>query len=293
MTKLEVTAKKKDDVADAPNRTCLRACDIVQDSQFDRRDWRDDDHTRMLRTAITNGARLPPVVVWQDPDNAQGTYTLIDGAYRLAALAEAKGRNAMVRVEIFWGTRQAAYLRACEANAQHGKPLTENERMNAAWGLIMQPEPRLTQVAIIEKMGIGRTSVQTMWRLWREATEVGNIPTMTGRWKRDKLALSGRAMEIAEMTDEQREAKLQKMVKGIHKVWGIAAKNDMTLVAEATGLASNDALMGVIIEYNLPCGDDEEDIDDFGARARRFRAMRSSGTQRTLEGLSCDPHPDF
>src|SRR4051794_5816808 len=74
-----------------------------------------EDKVHVLRLAAIEGP-LPPILV------DRRTMRVIDGIHRLMA-ASLKGQK-MIDVKLFDGSREEAFLKAVEANVEHGLPLS-------------------------------------------------------------------------------------------------------------------------------------------------------------------------
>jgi len=110
----------------------------------------DLEHARTL-AAVASKA-LPPVLV-----RAQ-TMTVIDGRHLVLA-ARLRGESA-IRVQLFHGNKDEAFLLAVSLNTTHGKPLSLAERVRAA-SRILESQPHLSDREIA---GICRLSPRTVTR---------------------------------------------------------------------------------------------------------------------------------
>lgn len=83
------------------------------------------DHIQLL---AASGVQLPAILVHRD------TMRVIDGMHRLRA-AQLCGRES-IKVEFFEGSEEEAFIRAVQANIEHGLPLTLADREAAAARII-------------------------------------------------------------------------------------------------------------------------------------------------------------
>jgi hypothetical protein len=105
------------------------------------------EHTRMLATV---GAVLPPILVHRP------TMRVIDGMHRLQA-AILRGDDT-IAVEFFDGSEREVFVRAVQANVEHGLPLTRADR-EAAVGRIIASHPELSDRAIAAVTGLSAPTV--------------------------------------------------------------------------------------------------------------------------------------
>ena len=90
-----------------------------------------DRHVADLRRALRNGGELDPVLVFA----AGRWFYLIDGHHRLQAYRREDKRD--IPVEAFEGTPEEAVLAARKANSRAKLSMTNLERQNAAWQLVL------------------------------------------------------------------------------------------------------------------------------------------------------------
>ncbi|GLF99211.1 transcriptional regulator [Streptomyces yaizuensis] len=100
---------------------------------------------------------------------------VLDGMHRLLA-ALLKGRQT-IEVELFDGPPEDAFLRAVEANAVHGLPLSQVDRRAAAARIIMS-HPHMSDRAIAQVAGLGAKSVAA---IRRSTASVPQLNTRVGR----------------------------------------------------------------------------------------------------------------
>jgi ParB-like chromosome segregation protein Spo0J len=103
---------------------------------------------------------LPPILV------DRRTMRIVDGTHRLLA-ALLRGQST-IAVEFFDGKPEDAFLRAVEANAVHGLPLSAADRRAAAEKII-DSHPHMSDRAIALAVGMGTRSIATI----RRSTEAG------------------------------------------------------------------------------------------------------------------------
>src|SRR5215469_3704588 len=110
----------------------------------------DEEHA--TRLAETEEA-LPPILV------DRKSMRIIDGAHRFMA-ASLRGQES-IEVEFFDGSDADAFLRAVEANVQHGLPLTRADRWAAA-ARIVASQSHMSDRAIAEATGLSARRVASI-----------------------------------------------------------------------------------------------------------------------------------
>lgn len=117
---------------------------------------------------------LPPILVHR------GSMRVIDGMHRLLA-ASLRGEPS-IDVEFFEGTAEEAFLRAVEANVEHGLPLTHEDRRSATERII-RSHPQLSDRAIALTSGLSAKSVAAIRRGLADLAD--GVPQPTARIGRD------------------------------------------------------------------------------------------------------------
>ena len=125
----------------------------------------DPDHVAALADVVD---RLPPVVV------DERTMTVIDGVHRLQAFRSV-GRSRIPAL-LFRGNDMEALVIAIQANIQHGKPLSRNERQGAARALLCRC-PERSDRWVGEVCGLSHTTVAVL----RRSVSVAEVKIRTGR----------------------------------------------------------------------------------------------------------------
>jgi ParB-like chromosome segregation protein Spo0J len=92
----------------------------------------DERHISELLRAIRTRGEVEPLTVIQVGDKA----VLIDGHHRLVAYGLAKATSA-IPVRYFEGTLEEAVLEAGRANSKAKLPMTNRDRQNYAWRLVL------------------------------------------------------------------------------------------------------------------------------------------------------------
>ncbi|MFC4535932.1 ParB/RepB/Spo0J family partition protein [Sphaerisporangium dianthi] len=128
----------------------------------------DAEHTRLLAESCDD---LPPILVHR------GTLRVIDGMHRLRA-ALLRGEE-KIRVRLFDGDEETAFVMAVEANTAHGLPLSLADREAAAARIVVS-YPQWSDRAIASVTGL---SAKTVDGIRRAATP--GVPQPLSRIGRD------------------------------------------------------------------------------------------------------------
>ncbi|KUM89361.1 hypothetical protein AQI88_39930 [Streptomyces cellostaticus] len=160
-----------------------------------------EDKVHVLRLAAIESA-LPPILV------DRRTMRVIDGIHRLMA-ASLKGQK-VIDVEFFDGSREDAFLKAVEANVEHGLPLTQADRTAAALR-ILKSHPTMSDRAIAKSTGLGARAVAELRR------SSDSVPQSNFRVGRDGKVrpLNGAKgrLRVAELIRENPEASLRQVAR--------------------------------------------------------------------------------
>lgn len=124
-------------------------------------------HAEMLAEAHTP---LPPIVVHRP------TMRIIDGMHRVQA-AVLRGED-RVEVQYVDGTADDAFVLAVRLNAEHGMPLTRQDRIAAA-GRIITSHGQWSDRRIAEVTGLSPVTISTLRR--RITAETDQLKARTGR----------------------------------------------------------------------------------------------------------------
>jgi hypothetical protein len=209
----------------------------------------DASMVRVLAQRVRTSGRLDPVLLWQEQDAdgvTSGRLLLLDGRHRLAAYRSAWKSDRKVPAVVLHCTRHHALLAAVRANTRETLPLTAQERADAAWRLVRAPEG-FTVRETSEASGVSPRTVDNMRKRAKEMNASGREPT--GTWWRDKQDHNGEIDEKPEMTDQQRQALVERMAKEIKAVLGKTPWQDLNLVGEVFAAAVGYQRHRQIAEY--------------------------------------------
>jgi ParB-like chromosome segregation protein Spo0J len=143
----------------------------------------DQDHISMLAQVLED---LPPIVVHRR------TMTVIDGVHRLEAFRLQGAKD--VRIRFFDGSDQEAFVEAVRLNRAHGKPLTLQERQQAAVR-VLRIHPEWSDRAIARLCGLSPKTVGA--RRQRQAGEFAQLKYRVG--------LDGKTRRVDASIDRRRQ----------------------------------------------------------------------------------------
>jgi hypothetical protein len=143
----------------------------------------DQDHISMLAQVCED---LPPIVVHRR------TMTVIDGVHRLEAFRLQGAKD--VRVRFFDGNDQEAFVEAVRLNRAHGKPLTLQERQQAAVR-VLRIHPEWSDRAIARLCGLSPKTVGA-----RRQRQAGEFAQLTYR-----VGLDGKTRRVDASIDKRRQ----------------------------------------------------------------------------------------
>ncbi|ESX22141.1 plasmid partitioning protein ParB [Mesorhizobium sp. LSJC255A00] len=194
---------------------------------------------------------LDPVTVYAV---GKGAYC-IDGHHRLAAYRAAKVKGS-VPVEWFEGSLAEAIAEAAKRNQKVKLPMTQTERLEAAWRLVILGAHSKRKTA--EASGVSERTVANMRALYRQAVEqelkVGSyVETLRAtQWDDD-----------FEYTDAMREARVNRYVQGLVKQFGPRTPTHVEEFAEAVAKWGGSQFAGAMASWLAPAGYEEFEDTDF------------------------------
>lgn len=126
--------------------------------------WRSDAHTNNLAGSLQvtqeagERATLGPILVYWVGDG----WACLDGHHRIAAILKRTrgGKGSTVAVEVFTGTVEQAMLAATERNSRDKLPMSERDKSERAWRLLLAEAG--THQAIARACGVSTKTVQRM-----------------------------------------------------------------------------------------------------------------------------------
>lgn len=251
MTTQTTTSGAQPQVSQTRALRYLAPREITCDPEFQfRQTGTDKAHVRALSQTLRTVGDLDPVLVWEEvgaDGQRTGRLILLDGHHRLAAYATAKGRQQGIVAALFQGDRNEATAEAVQANTRENLPLSPQERADAAWRLVRLPGRRLTVPRVARAAGVGKATVDRMRQRWAAMQAAGT--KATGEWWRDLRDTLPDMKDRPEMTDEEREAVIAKLVTDIKSAFDRMPWRDEQIAAEALQRAVGTRKLRTMTEY--------------------------------------------
>lgn len=146
---------------------------IEFNSDFQAREQMSADTVNDYISAMKDGAKFPPVVVYQDAEK----YYLADGYHRVAAALKLEQNTITAKVHV--GNRRDAMLYAVGANANHGLRRTRADKRRAVEMMLRDDEWRhWSDRQIARKAHVDH---KTVGSIRKELEAAGEIPQITKR----------------------------------------------------------------------------------------------------------------
>lgn len=175
-TTTEIQTNMSETIEGVRNRKArLTALRVDYETFQFRKDNLTEHHVADLLAALKRGAKLPPMLVWADPES--GHAYIVDGHHRYAAWM-LFDENAVVDVEVLEGTRKNARVTALAANSPTKLAMTNQERQDAAWRLVCGDDD-FSKREIAEAAGVGTSQVGNMRVVLRKYKEAQEDPART------------------------------------------------------------------------------------------------------------------
>jgi hypothetical protein len=253
---------------DRPERLPPTALDTVP-AVFQPRLAEQEFHVKELARAIRSQPAadrvLDPVLV-----AAFGRkFVCIDGHHRLLAYAEA-GLTEPIPVEYFEGTLEDAMREAALRNSKDRLPMTNEEKLEAAWRLVQMGKHSKADMA--KATGASQRTIATMRKVLAQlhmpevAGDWGGGRTIPETWKEARGLLS--ADEAREFTDEAREAQVRDWARRIGRHFGNRVSAQPDVFADAIALFSRGLPRSLIDSWREEAeeavaawAEDDEDAD--------------------------------
>ncbi|MER9003090.1 MULTISPECIES: hypothetical protein [unclassified Mesorhizobium] len=192
---------------------------------------------------------LDPVTVYAVGKSAY----CIDGHHRLAAYRAAKVEGS-VPVEWFEGTLAEAIAEAAKRNQKVKLPMTQSERLEAAWRLVILGAHSKRKTA--EAAGVSERTVANMRSLYRKVEEQ---TVDVGSYAETLRAMEGDS--DFEYTDAMREALIDRYVRGLVKAFGPRKPTYPEEFGEAVAKWGGSQFAEAMASWLAPVGYNEDDTD--------------------------------
>lgn len=161
----------------------------------------DERHVDDLAGVLKCGNALDPLTLWRDPTSQR--LVVVDGHHRVAAYKQA-GWQKKVPVVVYSCSLEEARLLALQENGKTRLPLTNEERMDAAWSLVCLDCPSYSKRTIVENTGVSDGTVAKMRRTHKELLGPERDGILPDHWWQALAMLKG--AEDREYTEDDRQA---------------------------------------------------------------------------------------
>jgi hypothetical protein len=255
-------------------RTTIDHRQLTLDPTFRHRSGGNSEtHLSALRKTLRNTGTLDPVLIWQELDtkgSPTGRLVLLDGHYRVAAYraeqfaGKISGKG--IPAVLLKCNRVEAHLAALAANAKDTLPLTIQERLNAAWGLVRSYRNAISKPRLAKASGVAERTIANM-RLQLRKFEEAKVPP-DGNWLIDRRFPM--KSEFTPPTDEARRHMVEALSKALKVALNEVRTRDVEIIGDALQEALGSRQFGLVADY-LGAGDADDDggtewmvPDDFG-----------------------------
>ncbi len=204
-----------------------------------------DDHILEMARAVNETEEpLAPILVLPLGD----WFYVVDGHHRLAAYLTAKWKGG-IPARLFKGTLEDAWREALLRNVKNKLPMTKRDKINAAWRIVKNGDPRDSIAVTMRLSGVSKGTVDNMRRVWKRLNEEKKAPLdelVALSWGRAQILANGFGEE-AEL-DDWLEAEADKLVAALlrAKLGGRLTKRpDVTALALSK---LNESLPAALVE---------------------------------------------
>lgn len=214
----------------------------------------DEQHIALLAKAIQSRGSVEPILVLQAGDEA----VVIDGHHRRAAYAKAKVRDG-IPVTYFDGTVDEALAEAGRANSRTKLPMTNSERLNFAWRLVLMGAH--SKATIVDSASVSNGTVGNMRKV-KEA--LGDAASGHDNWWRAQRAAKG--MPSYDESEDEREERLEALAQGyadkLSRALGAKLRNNTEIAARALAIHFGRRLGPLLKDLREHVGEGDWDEDD-------------------------------
>ena len=178
-------------------RSITTRTEVFQFRHFDV----DPHHVETLSAVLSHGNPLDRLSLWRDPESKE--LVVIDGHHRLEAYRQARWREP-IPVSIYTCDIDHARLIALRENGKTRLPLTNEERMDAAWMLVSLNSSEYSKRVIVRTTGVGDGTVANMRRTRKALLKKDAEAGLPDHWWQAMARLKER--EQREYTEEEYDA---------------------------------------------------------------------------------------
>jgi len=193
------------------------------------------DHSRTLARVLSEGRHLEPITVWWSGRQ----WVCVDGHHRLTAY-RTKGSAAQtqaVPVRVFEGSPLEAAAEAAGCNTRDQLPMSETEKMNAAWRLVaLDGDGVLSKAKTAEKAGVAARSVANMRTVRAQLVTKGHDPWGLAEftWHQARAEARGSG---GEWSPEEHENRVAKVAEALRRAVGPLPDKAPDVLIEALRMA--------------------------------------------------------
>jgi len=144
---------------------------------------RSESHIAALVRALKTGEDLDPILVLP----LGGSFVCLDGHHRLIAYERA-GITKGIPISVFEGEFRDAWTQPIESNVKDKLPMTEAEKLEAAWVMLLTGEYTWDEIA--ERAKASRSTVARMSKAKRQLEEEG-LDISLHTWAQAKEIING------------------------------------------------------------------------------------------------------
>lgn len=228
LASLRAELENSEPPATLPDRLPITAIDQHPELFQPRNLKLDEHHVQELARIIKQQGHVDPILLLPVGKRA----VLIDGHHRLEAYHAARHRKP-VPVSWFRGTLDEAVLEAGRLNTKASLVMSNQERMNFAWRLVLLG--RHSKREIVEVTRVSKGQVGNMRKVM---TDLGPDAYRCRFWWEARELHKGRSREP--MTDDQREAWMEELANDyadrMHKTFGRKLGDNPEVAARAIAL---------------------------------------------------------
>lgn len=220
-----------------------------------------ETHLAALRKTLRNTGRLDAILVWQEVDangGPTGRLVLLDGHYRFGAYQaeqfNGKIEGGGIPALLLKCSRIEAHLAALAANSKDTLPLTMQERLNAAWGLVRVYRNAISKPRLARASGVAERTVANMRQQLRKFDEANEMPD--GNWLIDRRFPVKN--DFTPPSDEARRHMVEALSQALRAALHEVRTRDVEIVGDALQQALGPRQFALVADY-LGAGDADDD----------------------------------
>ncbi|MDA5557723.1 ParB/RepB/Spo0J family partition protein [Shimia sp. MMG029] len=215
----------------------------------------DGGHVKDLASAIQGGSQMDPMTVWH---RGEDDFVILNGHHRHAAYTRCKYTR-KITVTVHACTEAEAKLIAIAESTKTKLPMTNTEKMDAAWRLVCS-DHAYSRKQLVQATGAADGTIANMRRCKKAFNqEEMDIPTS---WWLAQRTLKG--LEQQEWDEDMQEQMIATRAKALDDAIGEAlgkmGRVQWEAVARVLDRRLNKQTLGFVVDW---LRDDEEDEDDF------------------------------